>query len=97
MFQYYYNSNNHPPAYVYKRIITDLALNKFRCYLDKISWNNVLQCQCPYESFNLFFLYYNVKFQDNFPLRKVYSSNRHEISPYIYLALNRCIKEKIDY
>lgn len=85
---------SHKPIVFYKRIINDFTLNTFKEDLSKVNWNNVTQCSCPEESFNIFLHEFNTLYHKHFVVKKHCLNNKHIISPYITSALKKSITEK---
>ncbi len=87
--------NSKGPSFVYKRNFDCHNKQVFKNYISTLTWNNVLNSNCPNEAYDIFWDdFYNI-FELSFPKKKVKTNrNKHCINKFMTKGLMKSRKNK---
>ena len=81
-------NSNKQRDYISFRNFEDEKIEQFVSIMNDCNWQNVLECNNPEESFNLFFSEFNDTFNVCFPItKKNFNKNIHNIEPFMSKGL----------
>ena len=89
-----YNSTLSSPTFIKKRTFTHETLNSFSTTLSSINWSDVIDCNCPNNSYNVFYDNFKKSFDNSFPEKIIIINKKYTNSPHITPALKKSIREK---
>ena len=83
------------PRFVFKRNFSDQNKQIFKNYISTLTWNNVVNSNCPNEAYDIFWDDFHNIFELSFPKKKVkINRNKHCINKFMTKGLMKSRKNK---